>query len=78
EICVSDTGIGLSKENLERIFDKFYQVDASLARGAPGMGMGLAICKGVVESHGGRIWAESEGIGKGTRICMLLPLGEKD
>ncbi len=72
--CVTDSGIGVAKENLDKIFDKFFQVDSSFTRESGGIGMGLAIAKGIVESHSGKIWAESPGLGYGTMICFTLPL----
>jgi signal transduction histidine kinase len=74
-IQVDDNGIGIAKENLDKIFDRFYQVDSSYTRAAGGVGLGLAIAKEIVNVHGGRIWAESEGLGKGTRIIFTLPIG---
>jgi signal transduction histidine kinase len=71
---VIDNGIGLLRENLERVFEKFYQVDSSITRAAGGMGMGLSIAKELIELHGGKIWLESDGLGKGTRAIFLLPV----
>ncbi len=76
-VIVTDNGIGIVKESIGKIFVKFYQVDASLTREHGGTGMGLAVCKGLVEEHGGKIWAESEGRGKGVKIHILLPLASK-
>ncbi|MDC8452541.1 MAG: PAS domain-containing sensor histidine kinase [Candidatus Nitrosotalea sp.] len=73
-VIVKDNGIGITRENIDKIFVKFYQVDASMTREHGGTGMGLAVCKGLVEGHGGKIWAESEGRGKGADIHILLPL----
>lgn len=69
---ISDTGMGIKKENHERIFERFVQVDSSLTRQAGGTGLGLAISKSIVEMHGGRIWVESE-LGKGSTFRFLLP-----
>jgi signal transduction histidine kinase len=74
-IQVADNGIGITRENLEKVFDRFYQVDSSYTRAAGGVGLGLAIAKEIVVAHGGKIWAESEGLGKGAKLCFTLPLG---
>ncbi len=72
EITVSDTGIGIPQDELERIFDRFYQVEDHMTRRHGGMGLGLSIVKGLVELHGGRVWAEST-LGRGSRFIVLLP-----
>jgi len=72
KITVSDTGIGIPTEELERIFDRFYQVDSGSTRPYRGTGLGLTICKHIVEHHQGRIWAES-GPGQGSRFHFVLP-----
>ena len=69
---VSDQGRGIASEKLDRIFDRFQQGDSSDARARGGTGLGLALCKAIVERHGGRIWAESEP-GKGSRLLFTLP-----
>ena len=74
-IEVKDNGIGLTEEQKEKIFDEFYKADES-RHDLSTSGLGLSICKKIVERHGGRIWAESEGIGKGTSIIFTLPAGE--
>ena len=71
---VIDNGIGLARENLEKIFEKFYQVDASSTRTFGGIGMGLPIAKELVELHSGKLWAESDGLGKGSRFIFTLPV----
>lgn len=71
-IVVKDNGTGIQKDKLDKIFVRFYQVDTSNTREHKGSGLGLSICKGIVEGHGGKIWAESEGVGKGTAIHILL------
>lgn len=75
QLQVIDNGIGLEKDRLEKIFDKFYQVDGTYTRAAGGVGLGLTIAKEIVEAHGGKIWAESEGLGRGTKFCFTLPVG---
>ncbi len=73
EISVSDDGTGVTPDDLDRIFERFFRVDNSLARETQGTGLGLAICRGVVEAHGGRIWAESNG--SGLTVTFRLPQG---
>jgi hypothetical protein len=71
EVCVSDTGIGIPEDALDRIFDRFYQVDSSPGRRYSGTGMGLAIVKDMVEAHGGEIRAKSK-LDKGSKFCFTL------
>jgi len=78
DISVQDTGIGIKGEDLQRIFNPFEQVDNSASRKYQGTGLGLSLTKRLVELHGGRIWAESEGEGKGSRFTFLIPIGHED
>ena len=71
-ITVSDTGIGIAKEDLARIFGRFWRADASRAREAGGLGVGLAVTKQIVERHHGFIAVESE-LEKGTTFTIHLP-----
>ncbi len=73
EICVQDHGMGIPDAHLERIFDRFHRVDTRLTREVGGIGLGLAICKRIVELHGGMIWVESE-IGTGSTFHIWLPI----
>jgi signal transduction histidine kinase/ligand-binding sensor domain-containing protein/DNA-binding response OmpR family regulator len=73
EIWVRDTGIGIAAEHLPRLFDRFYQVDSSLARGQEGSGIGLSLVKELVELHGGRIRVNSVP-GEGTEFTVTLPV----
>lgn len=72
EIAVVDDGVGIPKDELAHVFDRFYQVEDHLTRHHGGLGLGLAIAKEVIEQHGGRIWAES-GEGQGSRFRITLP-----
>jgi histidine kinase len=72
---VRDTGEGIDEEHLARIFDRFYRVDKSRSRARGGSGIGLTIAKHLVESQGGKIWAESAGKNKGSVFTFTLPLG---
>ena len=74
---VKDEGRGIPKDKLERIFERFEQVDASDAREKGGTGLGLAICRSIVEQHGGRVWAESE-LGRGSTFYVQLRLAESN
>ncbi|WP_437730869.1 PAS domain S-box protein [Sorangium sp. So ce1335] len=74
EIRVSDTGIGMDAAMLARAFDPFTQADRSLDRSRGGLGLGLALVRGLVEMHGGAVSAESAGIGRGTAVVVRLPL----
>ncbi len=76
EICVRDTGIGIPPAHLKRIFDRFHRVDTRLTREVNGLGLGLSICKRIVELHGGVIWAESE-VGTGSAFHVWLPVDER-
>jgi len=73
KISVSDTGIGLYRKDLERIFRSFEQVEDSQSRRFPGTGLGLSLTKKLVELHHGRIWAESEGENKGSTFTFIIP-----
>jgi signal transduction histidine kinase len=77
-LCVRDTGIGLSEDDLERIFKPFEQVDQSTERHYDGTGLGLSLTRQMVALHGGRIWAESDGKHQGSRFCVALPRQVKE
>lgn len=72
-ISVADNGPGIPEKDLERIFDRFYQVEPHMTRKHGGMGLGLSIARGMVELHGGRMWAESQ-VGQGSRFTFVLPI----
>jgi two-component system, OmpR family, phosphate regulon sensor histidine kinase PhoR len=72
-ITVSDTGIGIPASDKERIFERFYRVDAARSREAGGTGLGLSIAKHIVEAHNGRLWVDSV-IGEGSRFSFSIPI----
>jgi signal transduction histidine kinase len=72
-LSVSDQGVGIAPADLNRLFEKFFRVKAGLGRHVVGSGLGLPIARTIVESHGGRIWAESQ-VGRGSTFYFTLPL----
>ncbi len=74
-ISVHDTGKGIAKHHLSRIFEPFYQVDTRLTRETGGLGLGLAICQYLIDLHNGMLWAESE-VGKGSTFYVCLPYSD--
>lgn len=80
-VAIEDMGQGIPANLRKRVFDKFFRAmrDGDITTRQPaGTGMGLAIAKGIVEAHGGRIWIEPGRDGKGTRVCFTLPLGDEE
>lgn len=73
-ISVSDTGEGIAPEHLPHLFTRFYRAEKSRARVMGGSGIGLTIARSLVEAHGGRIWVESQGKGRGSRFSFTLPV----
>jgi signal transduction histidine kinase len=71
---VRDNGVGLPAEQLEKVFDQFYQVEHHMTRRHEGMGLGLSIVRAVVRAHNGRVWAESPGVDQGATFTIALPL----
>lgn len=76
EVIVADNGLGIAPDNLEAVFKHFYQEEDSLRRSVGGTGIGLAICRYIIHSMGGEIWASSEGKHKGTQIHFTIPVVE--
>src|SRR5213075_1612000 len=75
-VSVRDTGIGIPAEALPHIFDMFSQVDRSIERSTGGLGIGLALVRGLVEMHDGSVSAESAGLGQGSTFTVRLPLAQ--
>jgi signal transduction histidine kinase len=78
EIAVTDTGAGIRAEDLPKLFREFTQLETTRAQKHEGTGLGLALTRHLVELHGGRIWAESEGEGKGSTFTVVLPFGQPE
>jgi len=76
QFSISDTGIGIKEENMDNLFDLFYQADSGISRRYGGAGAGLAVTKQLVEQHGGRIWVKSI-YGEGSTFSFILPLMQK-
>lgn len=75
EFALSDQGVGLKPQDIDNIFKSFTQVEDHMTRTRGGMGLGLAIAKRIIAAHNGTIWAESPGMGEGSRFIFLLPTG---
>src|SRR6516165_3656755 len=75
-VSVRDTGIGIPAEHLPRLFEMFSQVASALERSQGGLGIGLALVRGLVEMHGGRVEARSGGVGRGSEFTVTLPVAE--
>jgi two-component system, OmpR family, sensor histidine kinase KdpD len=71
QVDVSDQGVGIPPEDRKRVFEAFQQVDRKIPNQSRGAGLGLAICKGIIEAHGGRIWVQDKEVG--TTISFVLP-----
>jgi signal transduction histidine kinase len=75
EITVWDSGMGISKEDHKKLFNAFVRLESALVKKYEGTGLGLSLAKDFVELHKGKIWVESEGVGKGSRFTFTLPIG---
>jgi two-component system sensor histidine kinase KdpD len=73
-VCVSDQGVGIGPSDLTKVFERFYRVESEETRGVGGIGLGLAVCQGIVEAHGGRIWVDSR-LGTGSDFYFSVPIG---
>ncbi|MEH2233724.1 MAG: ATP-binding protein [Nostoc sp.] len=74
-ITIQDEGRGIPEDKLQIIFERFQQVDASDSRNKGGIGLGLAICRDIIQQHDGKIWVQSI-LGKGSTFYVLLPLAD--
>ncbi|HLV44310.1 MAG TPA: HAMP domain-containing sensor histidine kinase, partial [Aggregatilineales bacterium] len=70
-------GQGIAPDYVEHVFDRFYQINTDTPGSRRGIGLGLAICRGLVEAHGGRIWVESE-VGRGSSFSFSLPIAKHE
>jgi two-component system CheB/CheR fusion protein len=77
EVVVWDTGVGIARENMEKIFEGFFRVDTPYSRVTEGTGLGLPLSKKLVELHGGKLTVESKGLNCGTLIRFTLPIISK-
>ncbi|MCS7071108.1 MAG: HAMP domain-containing histidine kinase, partial [Anaerolinea sp.] len=77
-VMVHDNGVGIAREDLERIFERFVQVEDHMTRTTGGMGIGLSIARALVEAHGGKIWASSPGLNQGSTFTITMPLVGKN
>jgi signal transduction histidine kinase len=71
---IQDDGQGISPENLERVFERFFRADRARVRNVPGTGLGLALVKSIVDAYGGTVTIESAGLGQGTAAIVFLPV----
>lgn len=78
KITIKDNGIGIEKDQLDKLFVKFYQIKHTMTRKYGGTGLGLAVSSDIITLHGGKIWVESDGIGKGSTFFIELPLRDFD
>jgi two-component system, OmpR family, sensor kinase len=76
-VSIADTGIGIPAEDVPHVWDRFYRIDQARTRASGGFGLGLAIVRSIVESHGGQVALSSE-LGKGTTVVLRLPLAHSD
>lgn len=76
QVSVSDQGKGISADSLHKIFERFYRIEERLEKDPGGLGLGLSLCKALIEAHGGKIWAESEE-GKGSTFYFTIPIKKK-
>ncbi len=76
QVTIADTGRGIERDRLEAVFDRFYQEEGALRRTTGGTGLGLAMCRQIIEGMGGRIWATSAGKNQGSQFHFTLPIAE--
>jgi len=74
-VAVTDEGIGIGADHIDKVFDRFYRLESGVARRRGGTGLGLSICKAIVEQHDGEIWVESK-LGKGSKFSFSIPVSQ--
>lgn len=77
-VLVTDNGIGIDQQYLPKLFTPFFQIDSRISRKYRGTGLGLAISKGIIDAHGGKIWAKSDGLNKGSEFGFSLPITNRN
>jgi signal transduction histidine kinase len=73
-VSVADSGLGMTEAQLGQLFQRYHRIESDASKRIRGTGLGLYLTKGLVEAHGGRIWAESEGAGKGSTFSFVVPV----
>ena len=76
-VTIADEGVGIAPRDHERIFERFFRAENPSVKTSPGIGLGLHICKAIIEAHGGRIWVKSK-LGKGSRFTFTLPIAKEE
>jgi signal transduction histidine kinase len=76
QVSVKDSGLGIDEGDIPELFKPFSQIVSDVSRKQRGTGLGLALSKGIIEAHGGKIWVKSEGLGKGSTFIFSLPVVE--
>jgi len=76
QVCVADSGIGIAQKDYDKLFQPFWQLDGELNRKYEGTGLGLSLCRRIIEMHGGKVWLEQSVLGEGSSFIFIIPAGE--